>query len=206
MSRFYPAAQRAQLGRECVGQSLGAALSDGPADPVRAQREHDSEGRWPGCATTASSGRSSRPAAHARARPRSASGRSRCRAEGARGEARRSSGWRGGRSGPRISRAGSRRLRTADRTAAGRPARPAEAAGRLLHRALQQHRGAVVEGMGQGASGCTSSSPCCASGRLLRKATRAPGVDGGAGVVHEAGQGQLLGAAAAADVRRPRAP
>ena len=44
-SRFDPAAQRAQLGRERVGQSLGAALSDGPADPVRAQREHDSEGR-----------------------------------------------------------------------------------------------------------------------------------------------------------------
>ena len=38
------AADRTQVRGERVGQALRAAAGDGPADPVRAQRQHDSEG------------------------------------------------------------------------------------------------------------------------------------------------------------------
>ena len=45
ISRLDLAAERTQVGRERVGQALRAAAGDGPADPVRAQREDDAEGR-----------------------------------------------------------------------------------------------------------------------------------------------------------------
>ena len=163
-----------RCGGERVGQALRAAARHGPADGVRAHRQHDAEGGAGGrCAATASSARSSRPAARARARPRSASAPSPPRS-GARWRrsAPAASGWRGGRSGPRISLISASALRDERleqppvglaRRGRGRPrsAPPSARASRPSRRragAPAAPRGGPARGRARRAAGCSGTA------------------------------------------------
>ena len=76
----------------------------------------------------------------------------------------------------------------------------AESASRLLHGALQHHRGAVVERVGQRRVGVHQLEPVLRQRQAAQEGrSERQGVHRRAGVVHEAGQRQLLRAAAAAD-------
>ena len=75
----------------------------------------------------------------------------------------------------------------------------AESAGRLLHGALQHHRGAVVERVGQRRVGVRQLEPVLGQRQAAQEGrSERQGVHRRARVVHEAGQRQLLRAAAAA--------
>ena len=140
------------MGRERVGEALRAAARHRPADPVRAQREHEAERRAGRAAQRQHRvGGSSRRAARARARPRSASGPARWPSGGRSAPKRAiSSGWRGGpQRAEQLAHQSSSASRTSGSNSAGRPARPGRGRGRRLDRALEHHRGAVVERMGQ---------------------------------------------------------
>ena len=74
-----------------------------------------------------------------------------------------------------------------------------ESPGRLLHRALEDHSGAVVERVGQRRVGVGQLQPMLRQRQAAQEwRDERQGVHRRAGVVHEAGQRQLLRAAAAA--------
>ena len=196
------AAERAQVPGERVRQPLGAAAHHRPADGVRAQQQHEPEGR-------ARSG-AQRSIEWAAQPPNSARARSPSKRERASPDAERiapspkraiTSGWRGGRSGPRISPISASALR------ASGPNRRAVCAlvlaqpgGRRLYGALEHHRGAVVEGMCQRRIGMHRLEAVLGKRQLAQEGRRErQRMDGRAGVVHEPGKRQLLGPAATAD-------
>ena len=75
---------------------------------------------------------------------------------------------------------------------------------RLVERPECSHRRAPVDGLGEGHRGLAEGVPQPVEGRLAEEGGHEHhGVDGGAHVVAEAGQGQLLGAASPARVSAP---
>ena len=201
------AAERAQQRGHRVGDGLRAA-DRRPASRRRA-RAVISISPKPAVARLverlASSARRCRRAARARAAPREARARQACgRAQPRAREPRRGSGWRGERSGPSRSStsdsqsptSGSHQLR--DR-------RPRRRRARRRSRSTERCSATAVpssSGCASGISGCTSSSPCSASGSdAQERRGERERVDRRADVVPEAGQRQLRRARAAADRR-----
>ena len=149
------------------------------------------------------------PASRARARSPSKRERARPTAERRPLRPKRPSrrGWRGGRSGPRSSRTRESALRTrGSNSRRYAPRVGSEGGRRLLHRALQDHRRPAVERMRQRSLGVHELQTVLGQRQPAQeRRQQRQGVDGRAGVVDEARQGQLLRSRPAADgLRRPR--
>ena len=187
-----------------VGEPLGAAARHGPADGVRADGEHDPERR----AQRRLERQHRVSAAAGQQRSRALAGEAAAREPGRRPHRpAREAG-----EGQRVPRRPQRPEQVTeqrpglpherlDHAAVGRTVGP-EAGRRLRDRALEQHRRPVVERMRQRSGGMRELEPVLGERQAPEQRRRLrQSVHGRARVVHEAGQGQLGRAAAAADRR-----
>ena len=158
------AAERAEVRRERVGDRLGAATRERPADRVREQAEDEPErGRQRAGRAAGSSAPRARRRAPARGRPRTVRERDR-RAQ--RGHAEPGEQERPARHGQRREQHGSSESGLADerrdQPPVGRPV-GAESRRRLVERALEHDRRPSSSGCASGAGGWIHSRPCCSS-------------------------------------------